>query len=132
MMINTQKITRYALLIALCTTSITHGQQLGEFQAEYGGLWGDHDQNSSLLHLTYYQILQVPEDANNVQIQNAFKALIMQHHPDKNPQNTQTATEISQQIINANYVLKNTQKRTIYDNSLQQGMPEVQARIKAQ
>ena len=64
----------------------------------------------------YYRILGVPEHATPEQIKQAYRALALKHHPDKNPGNKQ-AEEKFKGINEAYEVLSDPQKRTFYDAS---------------
>lgn len=50
---------------------------------------------------TPYAILNIPETASVAQIKQAFRTLINQWHPDKNPDNVQEAEAMSKKIIAA-------------------------------
>lgn len=61
----------------------------------------------------YYQILGVPRDASEADIQKAFRALARKFHPDvsKDPK----AEDRFKEINEANDVLKDAEKRKLYD-----------------
>lgn len=66
---------------------------------------------------TYYEILQVKNNATEEEIKIAFKKLAKQYHPDLN-QNNQYATANFQKLNEAYNVLSDANKRRIYDESL--------------
>lgn len=62
----------------------------------------------------YYEVLGVQKTVTEVELKGAFRKLAMQHHPDKNPGNTDA--EIKFKEINEAYqVLSDSQKRAAYD-----------------
>ena len=62
----------------------------------------------------YYSILNVPNTANEDQIKQAYRALAMKYHPDKN-QGNKIAEEKFKRISEAYSVLSDPQKRREYD-----------------
>ncbi len=64
---------------------------------------------------TYYDILNVPENADGEEIKKAFRILAMKYHPDKNP-GDRTAEERFKKINEAYAVLSDTEKRRSYDS----------------
>ncbi|WP_024466956.1 J domain-containing protein [Treponema pedis] len=64
---------------------------------------------------TYYDILNVPENADVEEIKKAFRILAMKYHPDKNP-GDRTAEERFKKINEAYAVLSDTEKRRSYDS----------------
>ena len=61
----------------------------------------------------YYEILGVARDADEQTIKDAFRALALQYHPDRNK--APDAEEKFKEIAEAYAVLSNPQKRTAYD-----------------
>lgn len=61
----------------------------------------------------YYEILGVARDADEKTIKNAFRALALQYHPDRNK--APDAEEKFKEIAEAYAVLANPQKRAAYD-----------------
>jgi molecular chaperone DnaJ len=61
-----------------------------------------------------YVILGVPKNATDKEIKNAYRAMALKHHPDKNPGN-EAATAKFQEIIKAYEILYDNQKRADYD-----------------
>lgn len=62
----------------------------------------------------YYQILGVPPTASQSDIRKAYRKLARQHHPDVNPGNAQAEAKF-REINEANEVLSDPEKRTLYD-----------------
>jgi curved DNA-binding protein len=62
----------------------------------------------------YYQILGVPQDADEKTIRAAYRRLARQYHPDVNPGN-QEAEERFKEINEANQVLADPEQRKKYD-----------------
>ena len=63
----------------------------------------------------YYQILDVPEDADADQIRNAYRQLAFKYHPDRN-EGDEGAAENMKWVNEAYAVLSNHQKRSEYDS----------------
>src|SRR5574341_642867 len=61
----------------------------------------------------YYEILGVAPEADEPTIKNAFRALALQYHPDRNK--APDAEEKFKEIAEAYAVLSNPQKRAAYD-----------------
>lgn len=66
---------------------------------------------------SYYEILDVPKDANNKIICDAYKKMALKWHPDKNPDNKEEANQRFLQISQAYQVLSDSTKRLRYDRS---------------
>ena len=62
----------------------------------------------------YYEILGVGRSADNGEIKKAYRKLAIKFHPDKNPDDP-TAGEKFREATEAYEVLKDSQKRTQYD-----------------
>ncbi len=63
----------------------------------------------------YYNILGVDKKADIKEIKKAYRKLAIKYHPDKNPDNTQTAKEKFLRIQEAYEVLQDDAKRKKYD-----------------
>lgn len=63
----------------------------------------------------YYAVLDVPRSADSAQIRRAYKEQALRHHPDKNPDRLEEATERFKLIAEAFSVLQNPEQRTAYD-----------------
>jgi len=62
----------------------------------------------------YYEVLGVSRSAEESEIKSAYRKLAMQFHPDRNP-NDKSAEEKFKEATEAYEVLKDSQKRQIYD-----------------
>src|SRR5436189_2246584 len=69
----------------------------------------------------YYEILGVARTANDAEIKRAYRALAVQHHPDKNPDDPH-AEEKYKEAAEAYAVLSDAQKRSAYDRFGHQGV----------
>lgn len=69
--------------------------------------------------MTYYRILEISTDASEEEIKKSYRRLAKLHHPDKNPQGEDKFKKISE----AYDVLKDPQKRRMYDLSRRGGAP---------
>jgi hypothetical protein len=63
--------------------------------------------------MTHYEVLGVAENATSTQIRDAYRKLVKQYHPDKNP--LPEAAEFIKQINEAYDVLSDAQRRATYD-----------------
>jgi molecular chaperone DnaJ len=62
----------------------------------------------------YYEVLGVPRNAGEDQIKKAYRQLALQHHPDRNPGNTESE-ELFKEASEAYEVLRDPEKRELYD-----------------
>ena len=62
----------------------------------------------------YYQLLEVPRDADEKALKKAYRALAMQYHPDRNPGDAKAEAKFKE-VSEAYEVLADPQKRRIYD-----------------
>jgi curved DNA-binding protein CbpA len=62
----------------------------------------------------YYSLLGINRDASPTDIKNAFRKLVFQYHPDRNP-NDKAAAERLKRILAAYGVLSDSAKRANYD-----------------
>ena len=67
--------------------------------------------------MTYYEILEVAQDAGFDEIKSNYRKLAMKYHPDRNPDNKK-AEEKFKQVSEAYEILSDTNKRTDYDKKL--------------
>jgi len=67
---------------------------------------------------TYYDILEVPVDADAGTIRKAYLKKSLKYHPDKNPNNVEAAKASFIRIGEANEVLSDPAKRRAYDHEL--------------
>tara|TARA_B100000401_G_scaffold326512_1_gene226627 strand:- start:592 stop:1395 length:804 start_codon:yes stop_codon:yes gene_type:complete len=80
-------------------------------------------------HTQYYNILQIPPNASEQEIKQAFKKLSLKFHPDKNK--NAKKTDFSE-IVLANEVLSDKKKRLFYDIKGEGGVKEFEFREKMQ
>jgi molecular chaperone DnaJ len=69
----------------------------------------------------YYEVLGVPRTATDAEIKRAYRALAVQHHPDKNPDD-HTAEDKFKEAAEAYSVLSDAEKRASYDRFGHQGV----------
>ncbi|KAK0174493.1 hypothetical protein PV327_010255 [Microctonus hyperodae] len=69
----------------------------------------------------FYELLNVPKDANATSIRKAFRQLSLQLHPDKN--DAPDADVKFRNLVSVYDVLKDSNKRKHYDNVLINGLP---------
>ena len=62
----------------------------------------------------YYDLLEVPVDADDTTLKKAYRKLAVKYHPDKNPGNKE-AEEKFKKIAQAYDVLSDPEKRKLYD-----------------
>src|SRR4030065_1895215 len=69
----------------------------------------------------YYDVLGVSRDAGEEDIKKAYRKLAMKHHPDRNPDD-QEAEERFKEAAEAYEVLRDQEKREIYDRYGHEGL----------
>src|SRR5688572_21662201 len=69
----------------------------------------------------YYEVLGIARDADTEQIKKAYRKLALQYHPDKN-EGSPDAEERFKEITQAYEVLKDSDKRQLYDRYGEQGL----------
>jgi len=70
---------------------------------------------------TFYEILEVPKTASDIEIKKAYRTLSLKYHPDRNK--TPEANTISSKINEAYETLSDPQKRKQYDMQMAGGFP---------
>lgn len=63
----------------------------------------------------YYEIFKLYPPIDMSQLQDAYKQLIFEHHPDRNPTRSESAIEQTMEIVEAYNVLSDPQKRELYN-----------------
>lgn len=67
-----------------------------------------------MARMNYYQMLGVSRDASDEEIKKAYRKLVFEHHPDRNPHKTDSEARIRE--INAAYeIVGDPEKRRSYD-----------------
>src|ERR1700704_2883906 len=67
-----------------------------------------------MVRIDFYRVLGVSRDASDDAIKKAYRKLVFQHHPDRNPDSTQAEAKIRE--LNAAYeVVGDSEKRRSYD-----------------
>ena len=64
----------------------------------------------------YYSVLGITRQADDAAIKRAYKKLALQHHPDRNPNNREAATEKFKRVSEAYEILSDPQQRAAYDS----------------
>ncbi|ETW82939.1 hypothetical protein HETIRDRAFT_66827 [Heterobasidion irregulare TC 32-1] len=72
----------------------------------------------------YYALLEVEESATADEIKRAFRRLALLHHPDKNPDDSEAATQRFAALQQAYEVLSDEQERAWYDSHRASLVPE--------
>ena len=70
----------------------------------------------------FYSLLDVAETAETSEIRKAYRKLSLQLHPDRN--SAEDAELKFRQLVSVNEVLKDKEKRQIYDSVLRDGLPD--------
>jgi len=65
--------------------------------------------------MDYYEILGVPKDATTEDVKRAYRNLVLQYHPDKNPNNPE-AEQKFKEVVLAYETLSDEQRRQEYNN----------------
>jgi len=73
---------------------------------------------------TYYDILEIKQDADLNDIRKAYRRLALKHHPDRNLGNEEESTQKFRQINHAYEILSDARSRSDYDRSLRFGAQE--------
>ena len=63
----------------------------------------------------YYEVLGVAKDADAKAIKSAYRKLAMKYHPDRNPDDRESAERRFKEVSEAYDVLNDRQKRAVYD-----------------
>ena len=69
----------------------------------------------------YYELLEVPRNAEKSEIKKQYRAMSRKYHPDKNP-GDEAASDHYKKINRAYEVLSNDDRRQMYDNGGQDGV----------
>lgn len=74
---------------------------------------------------TYYDTLQVSRSANEAVIRAAYRTLAQKYHPDKNPNNIESAHRDTKRLNEAYEVLSNPVRRAAYDETVERREVEI-------
>lgn len=66
----------------------------------------------------YYLALGVSRHASALEVKDAYRRLVRQHHPDANPEEREASEAIMKQVLQAYATLSDPHKRARYDNEL--------------
>ncbi|KAH7423802.1 hypothetical protein KP509_12G074300 [Ceratopteris richardii] len=76
----------------------------------------------------YYEILRVGRNATNDDLKRAYRKLVRQWHPDKNPDIRSQAEAKFKEISEAFEVLSDPEKRATYDEYIEKGTKQISRR----
>ncbi|CAH8440883.1 unnamed protein product [Heterobilharzia americana] len=71
---------------------------------------------------SFYDVLGIPQSADNAEIKRAYRRLSAKLHPDKNPDDPSAEAKF-RRLVSIYEVLKNSELRTRYDEVLENGLP---------
>ena len=91
----------------------------GTGQKQWGG-WANNGARKE--ELDFYGVLGIHAGASRSEIKKAYRKKAMEHHPDRNPDNSKEAHVRMKQIVVAWSVLKDDSKRRNYDQYGHQGL----------
>ncbi|CED82160.1 Molecular chaperone (DnaJ superfamily) [Phaffia rhodozyma] len=70
----------------------------------------------------YYRLLGISKDASDDEIKKAYKKAALRHHPDRNPNDPETASKKFKEVSEAFDVLSDSNKRHLYDTYGEDGL----------
>jgi len=73
-----------------------------------------HDIVRAVMRMNYYHVLGISREASDEEIKKAYRKLVFQYHPDRNP-NSETAAERIREINIAYEIVGDADKRRSYD-----------------
>ncbi|MBM4128006.1 MAG: J domain-containing protein [Nitrospira sp.] len=79
-----------------------------------------------MARMDYYRILGVSREASDDEIKKAYRKLVFQHHPDRNPE-SESADEKIREINAAYEIVGDPEKRRSYDRLFWGGEPRAEA-----
>ena len=75
----------------------------------------------------YYRLLRISKRSTLAQIRTSFKKLSLKYHPDKTTENPDLARKLFSKILHAYDILKDEEKRKIYDEKGEEGIRQLVA-----
>ncbi len=66
--------------------------------------------------VNYYSVLGVKRNATPTEVKQAYRKLVFQYHPDRNPNDSEAAVKFKE-ILDAYGILSDSDKRSVYDQA---------------
>ena len=82
----------------------------------------DGEESDDEVDSNYYELLDVPRNADEAMIKKAYRKMAIKWHPDKNPEAKELAERKFKLVAEAYEVLSDTRSRAIYDRFGKEGL----------